>query len=147
LAPTIASKRAQDDATRQAATALRKELGEDFESLTDELASVFSAPRQLDVLQAENPAALVRYLADPEHADEAEAIAAMSHFQAGRAIARLEAKIAAAKVEPKASKAPAPLEQIKGRGPSPSEPDDKDSIDVWVRKERARLAKLRGSQS
>lgn len=117
-APEVAKKLAQDEQFKSAASSLKQSLGDQFEELTGELAEVFTAPRQLDVLQAENPAALIRYLTDPDNADEAESIAAMSHFAAGRAIAKLEAKLAAAaSAKPQASKAPAPLEPVKGSGP------------------------------
>ena len=117
-APEIAKRQAEEQHLRNSAVALQKTLGDEFEELTDALADVFSAPRQLDVLGAENPAALLRYLTDPEHVDEAKAIADMSHFQAGRAIARIEAKLKAAEAKPKLSKAPAPLEAVRGSGPT-----------------------------
>lgn len=117
-APEVATKLQRDEQFKSAAQSLRQSLGEQFEELTGELAEVFAPARQLDVLQAENPAALIRYLTDTDHADEAEAIAGMTHFQAGRAIARLEEKLKAAAVtKPQASKAPAPLEPVKGAGP------------------------------
>jgi hypothetical protein len=121
LAPTIASKQAQDEQARSSATALRKELGDEFEELTDELSMVFSAPRQLDVLRAKNPAELVRYLTNEDNADEAAAIARMSHFEAGYALAelglKLKAERAAREAKPQPSKIPPPLEAVRGSGP------------------------------
>lgn len=142
-APTIAKQQARESQLRAAAVNLKQALGEDFYELTDELGRVFNQPRQLDVLQAENPADLVRYLTDPENADEADAIAAMTHFEAGRAIAKLESKLAAAKAKPEASKAPAPIQPVRGSAKVTSGPQDSDPLDVWVKKERARLAALK----
>ena len=138
-APEIAKRLSADEQTRASAIALRKQLGDEFEELTDELATVFSAPRQLDVLQAENPAELLRYLTDPDHADEADAIAGMTHFQAGRAIAKLESKLAAVKAKPQPSKVPPPLEAVRGSGPVTKAPGDMTDAEYakWRKSARA----------
>ena len=55
---------------------------------------------------------------DPDNADEAASISKMNALQAGRAIAKIELKIAAAKsnAKPKPSNAPAPIEPVRGGG-------------------------------
>ena len=114
LAPTIAKEQSEHEHRAVATAKLRASLGDQFQELTDELAEVFTRERQFDVLQAENPAALIRYLTADENADEAEAIGRMSQFDAGRAIAKLESKLKTPKPQP--SKVPAPLEQVRGAG-------------------------------
>jgi hypothetical protein len=64
-----------------------------------------------------------RRLTDPDNADEAERIARLDPVQAGRAIAKLEARISdKPKLTQKVSKAPAPLEAVRGQGPSTKDP-------------------------
>lgn len=85
------------------------------------------------ILESDSPAELIEYLADPEHAAEAKAIAGMSPIQAGRAVAKLEAKIAEAKAnaKPKPSKAPAPIEPVRGGGTINSMPHPSDTK-AWI---------------
>jgi hypothetical protein len=141
IAPTIAEQTATEGQLKKAAESLRESLGEDeFEELTDELASVFGGPQQIALLQTEKPAEVIRHLAD--NPKEAEALAKLSDYQFGRAVAKLELKLAQAPTSaPKPSKAPKPLEEPQGRraGAPSSEPQDSDSIDVWLKKERARM--------
>jgi hypothetical protein len=61
---------------------------------------------------------MARYLTDPDNADEAEKIGRMSPIQAGRAFARIEAKLMASKSEktPQRSNAPGPLESVRSGG-------------------------------
>lgn len=82
---------------------------------------------------------------------EFERLAGLTQAAAIREIGKLEARLEAKapKAEEKketkpASKAPAPVAPPAGAsGASSDEPSDSDSTEDWVRKERARLAKLR----
>lgn len=81
--------------------------------------------------EADNPTALLEYLADPEHHDEAQKLSRMSAVQAGREIAKLEAKLAKP-TAPTPSKAPAPLEPIRG-GATPKNMPDPSDTKAWIR--------------
>ena len=78
--------------------------------------------------------AVIEYLADPDNHDEADKIAHMSAAQAGKAIARLEDRLQAAKTKaaPKASKAPAPLDAVRGGGNTSGAPNPSDTK-AWIR--------------
>ncbi len=151
LAPTVSQ--AQAEMERRTATieklattwgqekfdAYAAELDDAFGGLTD--AQGRAKPATDAIFEADQPHLLIEYLADPENAAEAEAIGRMSAVQAGRAIGRLEDKLAARRAEakPQPSKAPAPLESDRGRGTS--EPDPSRMTDAefaaWRRKQIA----------
>lgn len=116
IAPEISSQAAQQKELVAAASKLQKELGSDWQAVTEDLASLMGDDLQLAVLSADAPAELARYLTDPDNSDEAEAIGRMSPIQAGRAFAKIEAKLAAKATKPEASKAASPLEAIRGSG-------------------------------
>lgn len=89
------------------------------------------------LLDADNPAKLIHYLGtNPEEAAEFDGL---SPAQIGRRLAKLEAKLGA---EVKTSQAPQPLKPVRPTAVS-SGPSDEDSIDDWVKKERARVAAKR----
>lgn len=71
---------------------------------------------------------------------KAAEIARMSPVMAARALAKLEAEIAA-KPKAQASKAPEPINPVgnRGKAASSSVPSDDDDIDTWMRKERERM--------
>jgi hypothetical protein len=138
LAPTITQQSAEVEQRRQSAGALAKELGHDrFIELTDDLAEILPAAAQLLVLETDAPRALLEYLTDPDNEAEARAISRLSEGQAGRAIARLEAKLAGSKGKDKdvPSKSAAPLEALRGKGGGISaDPDtSKWTDDQWMR--------------
>lgn len=87
---------------------------------------------------------ILNHLAD--NPKECERIASLSPIAAIREIGRIEAKLEA-KPEPKktASKAPAPITPGGGGSPSDDTPKDTDTIDEWMRKERARERKQAGA--
>lgn len=87
---------------------------------------------------------ILNHLAD--NPKECERIASLSPIAAIREIGRIEAKLEA-KPEPKktASKAPAPITPGGGDSPSDDTPKDTDTIDEWMRKERARERKQAGA--
>ena len=77
------------------------------------------------IFEADDPKAVIEFLTDPDNADEAERIARLSPLQAGKAIAKLEVKLAEdkAKAKPKASNAPRPIEAVRGGGVPKGMPD------------------------
>ena len=91
-------------------------------------------PAMEAVLGADKPEAVIEYLADEDNADEAERFARMNDFQRGKYLAKLEAKLETQpkKAAPKASKAPAPLEPIRGQGSTSGAPDPSDTK-AWIR--------------
>ena len=98
--------------------AVASDLDDAFGGLTDHAGR--AKPSTEAVFYADDPARVIEYLADPEHAGDAERISRMSAVQAGKEIAKLEARFAAtdAAAKPKASNRAAPIEPIKGRGPA-----------------------------
>lgn len=90
------------------------------------------------LLDADQPAKLIHYLGtNPEEAAEFDGL---SPAQIGRRLAKLEAKLTA---EVKTSQAPTPLKPVRPTAGPSTEPSDGDSVDDWVKKERARLAAKR----
>ena len=114
LAERLRSEANEQEALRKSAADMRKALGDDFERVTDELAEIFNADLQFAVAASEAPAELARYLTDPDNADEAERIRRMSPIQAGRAFAKIEAKLTAKPEKPQPSKAPKPVDPVRG---------------------------------
>lgn len=135
LAPTIAKQVATEEQLRRSAIALKQELGDEFDELTDELDEVLPKDKQLALLSVKNPAPLVRYLADPENSAEVELLARMSDFQAGIAIASLQDKLArkAASEKPEPSNVPKPLEAVKAQGTVNNAPDPVKNPKAWIR--------------
>ena len=147
LAPSIREQQAEIEQRQKVVASLAKSWGRDrFDELADDLDRSFGGladaqgrpkPATDCIFEADDPAALIEYLADPENDEEAEAIGRMNDRQAGRAIARLESKISAekAKGKPQASKAAAPLQSLRGgakqaagdHGPDPSD------TKAWIR--------------
>lgn len=128
LAPTIKQQEAEMERRGAVVKRLAEAWGEEkFKALGDDLDDAFGGLRDRNgqpkpaadaIFEADDPAALIEYLADPEHADEADAIGRMGAVQAGRAIAKLETKLAAKKAQakPQPSKAAPPIEDIRGQG-------------------------------
>lgn len=151
LAPSVSQEQAEMERRRATVEGLAKTWGQEkFDSYAAELDDAFGGltdshgrpkPATDAIFEAEAPHALIEYLADPENAAEAEAIGRMGAVQAGRAIAKLELKLAAQKADakPQPSKAPAPLESDRGRGtadPDPSQMTDAQFA-AWRRKQIA----------
>jgi hypothetical protein len=152
LAPTLQSQRAEAERRQGVIQSLEKSLGQErFDEVADDLAEAFGGlqdasgrpkPAMEAVFEADDPARVIEWLADPEHADEAERISKLGPIQAGKAIARLEDKLKAEKAQakPQRSAVAAPLEPVKSQGKTNSAlPQDSDSIEVWLEKERARM--------
>lgn len=127
-AQTIRSQSSEIEQRQSVVNSLAKEWGnQKFDEIASDLDDAFgglidssgkATPATEAVFIADNPKRVIEYLADPEHSDDAERISKMNAAQAGKEIAKLEAKFAAddAKAKPKTSKAPAPLESVKGGG-------------------------------
>lgn len=159
IAPTLQQEEAAEKQRRGVVDGLAEKWGQErFDALARDLDSAFDGLRStqgkpkpaVDVIfESDMPADLIEYLADPENADEAEALARMNDRQAARAVVKLEAKLQAkaaeakAKAKPQASSAAPPLEAPRSSGTTAAMPSDSDSIDVWVKKERERMAKQR----
>lgn len=123
LAPTIKTEAESVAKQREAVSGLVKAWGQEaFMERTNDLAEVLALDKQMLVLETDNPAALIEYLTDEDNAEEAEAIGKMPIGRAGYALAKIAAKIEAAKADtkPKASKAPAPIEAGRGQGGVPT---------------------------
>lgn len=156
IAPTITQQQAEIEHRRGVVQKLADSWGkEKFDAYAADLNDAFDGlqdqsgkpkPATDAIFEAEDPQALIEYLADPENAEEAEAIGRMNAVRAGMAVARLSAKLAGKKAEakPQASKVPAPIESVRGTGTVSNMPSDRDSIDEWVRKERARIKAMKG---
>jgi hypothetical protein len=135
LAPTMREQQAEVERRHAVVTSLAKEWGpEKFDTLSAELDEAFGGladrsgmpkPATDAIFQADNPKDVIEYLTDPDNADEADRISKMPALQAGRAIARLEDKLAGAKAKsaPKPSNAPQPLEPARGGGVPNGMPD------------------------
>lgn len=149
IAPKLQEQRAQEEHRSRVVATLAKELGQEkFDALAADLDDAVGglldergAPKAAAeaIFEAEDPASLIQYLADPDNADEAERIGRMSPLQAGRAIGRIEAKLAAKPKAPPMSKAPPPLEAAKGSGVvKKSAPSSMADYMAWADKQYAR---------
>lgn len=131
-APSIAEQQAVKEHRQAVVSSLEKEWGkQEFDAKAADLDDVFGGladahgrpkPATDAIFEADNPKAVIEYLTDPDNADEAERIASLSPIRAGRAIALLDAKLKAAPDKPQASKAPKPLEAIRGQGSAEKDP-------------------------
>lgn len=139
LAERLRSEASEQETLRKSASEMRKALGDDFERVTDELAEIFNADLQFAVAASEAPAELARYLTDPDNAEEAERIARMPPLQAGRAFAKIEAKLAAKPDKPQPSKAPKPVEPVRGSAAVVgAAPQSMDQYMAWANKQYRR---------
>lgn len=143
LAPTLAEQRAEATRRQGVIDSLAKTWGQEkFDEVASDLDEAFGGlqdtrgspkPAIEAVFEADDPVAVIEWLANPENSDEAERISRLSAVQAGKAIAKLELKIAAEteKAKPKVSKAPAPLEPVKGPARINGMPDPKNTRE-WM---------------
>lgn len=144
LAPTLSEKAAEVQRRQSVVQSLAKTWGQEkFDEISSDLDEAFGGltdrsggvkPAIEAVFEADDPAKVIEYLADPDHLEEAERIAKMGPVQAGKAIAKLESKLSTqpAKQTAKVSKAPAPLESVRGQGNVSSAPDPSDTK-AWIR--------------
>lgn len=144
LAPQIKEQETVMEQRRRVAEGLAKEWGQErFNSLASDLDAAFDGltdpkgvakPAADAIFEADDPKAVIEYLADPDNAAEAASIARMSAVQAGRAIAKLESKLEGKKSadKPQASKVSAPIEADRGRGTLNTAPDPRDTK-AWIK--------------
>lgn len=147
LAPTITEAKAEEMRRRETVQKLAAHWGQEkFDALAADLDDAFGGladpqgrPKAATeaIFESENPQAIIEFLADPENADEAQSIARMTPIAAGRAIARLEARLSAkaAQDKPQRSKAPEPVEPSRATsGGNTSEPDTSKWSDAqWMK--------------
>tara|TARA_R110000868_G_scaffold160430_2_gene390047 strand:- start:9656 stop:10483 length:828 start_codon:yes stop_codon:yes gene_type:complete len=139
LAPTLKQEQAEIEHRKAVIEKLAKDLGtERFDALADDLDEALGGivdskgrpkPATDAVFAADDPQAVIQYLADPDNADEAESIGRMDPIRAGRAIAKLEGRLEQAKAagKPQRSKAPEPVEPAsRGGGVINTMPDPKN---------------------
>lgn len=143
LAPTITEQNAAVEKRKSVVQSLASTWGQErFDELSSDLDDAFGGltdssgrpkPAIEAVFEADNPAPLIEYLADPENSDEAEAISRMSPVQAGKAIARLEDKLKSAKAKdkPQPSKLTPPIEPPRGKGGASVAPNPSDTK-AWI---------------
>jgi hypothetical protein len=139
LAPTFRQQAAETERRQGVVQSLAKTWGQErFDEVSAELDDVFGGltdrsgkpkPAMEAVFESDSPKEVIEWLTDPENADEAERISRLDSVQAGRAIAKLEARISdkAESGKPKPSKAPAPLEAVRGQGNVSGAPDPSDT--------------------
>lgn len=154
LAPTLSEQAAETERRQGVVQSLAKTWGQEkFDEVSSELDDVFGGltdrsgkPKAATeaIFEADEPAKVIEWLIDPENADEAERISRLGAVQAGKAIAKLEAKLSTEKPKPptKISKAPPPLEAVRGAGSTSAAPDPSNTK-AWIkwRNEQERLGR------
>jgi hypothetical protein len=148
LAPTMQAQKAEIEHRQKVVQTLAKSWGQEkFDQIASDLDDAFGgladqrgAPKPATdaIFEADDPKALVEYLSDPEHAEEAANIARMNAISAGRAIGKIEAKLAAMKAEskPQRSSAAAPLSAVRGAGTvNTAAPTDVKAYMAWANKQ------------
>ena len=143
LAPTLKDQAAEVERRQGVIQSLAKTWGQErFDELSSDLDDAFGGltdsrgqpkPAIEAVFEADDPKAVIEFLADPENLDEAERISRLSPIQAGKAIAALEFKLkaASANAKPKPSKVPPPLEAVKAQGGASAAPDPSNTK-AWI---------------
>lgn len=144
LAPTLRDQQSEVERRTSVVKGLETQLGkEKFDEVSSDLDDIFGGladsngkpkPATEAIFEADDPARVIEYLADPDNAEEAERISKLGAVQAGKAIAKLEAKLGAIPAKPKAqaSKAPAPLEPVRAQGSTSAAPDPANTK-AWIK--------------
>lgn len=144
LAPTLKNQALEVERRQSVIQSLAKTWGQEkFDELSSDLDDAVGGltdssgsikPAIEAIFEADEPAKVIEYLADPDNLEEAERIARMGPIQAGKAIAKLEVKLStqAPKPKTKVSNAPAPLEAVRGQGKVTGAPDPTDTK-AWMR--------------
>jgi hypothetical protein len=146
LAPTLRQEAAETERRQSVIQSLAKTWGQErFDEVSSELDDVFGGltdrrsglpkPAIEAIFEADEPAKVLEWLTDPDNLDEAERISGLSAVQAGKAIAKLEAKLATKtpKPNPQVSKAPAPLEAVRGQGGASNNSPNPSDTKAWIR--------------
>ena len=139
LAPALRSETAEIERRQGVIQSLAKTWGQEkFDEVSSDLDEAFGGltdrsgrpkPATEAIFEADEPAKVIEWLSDPENVDEAERISKLGPLQAGKAIAKLEAKLSTLTPKPttKVSTAPAPLEAVRGQGNTAGAPDPSDT--------------------
>lgn len=143
LAPTLQTQRAEIEHRRGVVQGLAKEWGQekfdayasDLDDALGGLADDKGRPKPITdaIFESDSPAALIEYLADPDNAEEVEKLTGMSAIQAGRAIAKLEAKLSTKTDKPQRSNAPTPPESLKAAGKTNTTMPDPSNTRAWMK--------------
>lgn len=131
---------------KQKAERIQKKLDSVIDSDSDfaealETSDVIFSPDHLQIMQdmvdeGDNGIEVLKYIAKTP--DEAERLSQLSPTALARELGRLETKVLALK-KPQTSKAPKPIDTLKGSG-SPAMPDPKDTAG-WIKWRNEQLAK------
>ena len=144
LAPTLHEQATEAERRQSVVQGLAKTWGQErFDEVSSDLDDSFGGltdrsgrpkPAIEAIFEADDPAKVIEWLADPDNASDAERISRMTGPQAGKAIAKLEAQLGTvtAKAKPQASKVPAPLESIRAQGSVSTSPNPSDTK-AWIR--------------
>lgn len=151
-AETENKEKSAQEARHKRAVEFQTKVKEKYPDIEERIEEVGDMPMYVGVQEAisESPLGPEIFNELLNNPKEFERLTQMSEPAAIREIGKLEARLEGktSKAETKetktASKAPAPIDPPAG-GPSASDdsPSDKDDMETWMRKERARLAKLR----
>jgi len=143
LAPTLKQQEAEIEHRRKVIDGLATELGQErFDALAEDLDEALGGlqrngrmtPAAEAIFAADDPKAVITYLGNPDHADEAEAIGRMDPIRAAKAITRLETKLEQAKADakPQRSKADPPVEPARGGGGALNDQPDPMNVKAWI---------------
>jgi len=155
LAPDLATRKTEIERRNGVIQSFEKTWGkEKFDEVASDLDDAFGGltdragntkPAADAIFEADDPVKVIEYLSDPENLDEAERLSRLGPIQAGKAIAKLEAKLAATPAKPKAqaSKASAPIESIRSHGATNAVPKPSNTR-AWIQhqNEMERAGKL-----
>jgi hypothetical protein len=150
IAPTLRKQEAEIEHRRTVVESLADEWGQErFDALASKLdmamdgLAVNGKPKAATdaIFEADKPARVIEYLADPDNAAEAEALAGMSAIKAAQFVTRLESRLEAKAKEakPQRSNAPAPIEPVRGQGNIKSMPDP-TNLHAWIKEMNRREA-------
>lgn len=142
LAPTMKQQADEIEHRRGIVDKLAKDLGtEKFDALAAELEDALDGlkddkgrpkPATDAIFESADPRALIEYLADPDNAEEAEALGRMSPVRAGMKVAEIGAKLAGKSKQPQRSSASQPLEPVRAGGSLNGAPDP-SNVKAWVK--------------
>lgn len=146
LAPALREQASEAERRQGVVQGLAKTWGQErFDEIASDLDDVFGGladrsgkpkPATEAVFEADEPAKVIEWLADPDNAEEAERISKMSLAQATKAITKLEAKLVGVAPKPPQSKAAQPIEAIRGQGKSEKRLGDLSGKDFAERRRR-----------
>lgn len=149
LAPTLAEHRQELQRRQGVIESLAKTWGQEkFDEVASDLDEVFGGLQDSSgrpkaaieaVFEADDPVRVIEWLAHPDNADEAERISKLGAIQAGKAIAKLEAKLESTPTKPRVSKAPPPIAPARGSAPVSKTLADM-GYDEFVKRRKAMVA-------